>query len=218
MIAGRFDLLEVDLAVDRGGHEALMFPGVDGRLLIRVDARPKQPWATSCDGLREQTRRHRLRFRVAHEVAHSFFYDRDAHGARRRRRSTPAEERFCDHFASVLLLPPAAVHAMPATAESVLALHQRFDVSVETAARRLAEAQPTVDIAVGFWREREPCTAEHVRLQWSSARLSERGEDALRAALGDGDVEWAQASTARPRPPRRQVVVVGHCRAGEDAG
>ena len=70
LTAGQFDLSETDLGVHRGGHEALMFPGADGRLQIRVDPRPKDQWGTSSRQLRDQTRRHRLRFRVAHEVAH----------------------------------------------------------------------------------------------------------------------------------------------------
>jgi hypothetical protein len=218
MVAGKFDLCEADLAVDRGGHEALMFPGTGGQLLIRIDARPRQPWGTSCDTLRQQTRRHRLRFRVAHEVAHSFFYERDDHGARRRRRSTPAEERFCDHFASTLLVPATAVRALPATAESVLALHERFDVSIETAARRLAEVHETLDVAVGFWREHESRTAGNLQPQWSSEKLARCGEQALRAALGDERSPWETLTAAHPAPPRRQLVVVGCFRARDPLG
>jgi hypothetical protein len=206
LTAGGFDLREADLAVDRGGNEALMFPGADGRLHIRVDTRPAQPWGTSCEELRDETRRHRLRFRVAHELAHSFFYERSPTGPRRGRRSTPAEERFCDAFASALLLPAEAVSAAPPSADSVLRLHERFGVSVETAARRLAELQPSVDVTVGFWPEHEHQVPATVRVQWATGGPTDGG--ALQAILSSNLSPGRDLTLTRSPPPRRQVVVV----------
>jgi hypothetical protein len=209
LAAGDFDLSVADLAVDRGGYEALMFPALDGRLHIRVDTRPKTAWGTESDELRGQTRRHRLRFRVAHEVAHSFFYERNARGARRRRGASPAEERFCDLFASALLLPPEAVRAAAPAAASVLALHRHFDVSVEAAARALADTYPNLDIVLGYWCEHEPRLAHHLRVQWASQGLADKADAALRAAADATSEEWMRVTTDRPASPRRQLVAVG---------
>lgn len=206
---GRFDLSEADLAVDRGGQEAMMFPGAKGRLYIRVDSRPKQPWGTQNLTLQAQTRRHRLRFRVAHEVAHSFFYDRTGRSQKRSRRSTPAEERFCDLFAGALLIPTQAVAGTCPDAERVIQLHEFFDVSVEMAARRVAEVHAGLGVAVGYWREEDPCLAEAVRLQWASESLGSEPTEAVRLALTNSRTGWSSLTTARCAPPRRQVVAVG---------
>lgn len=215
LAAGDFDLSEANLAVNRGGHEALMFPGQDGRLHIRVDPRPKTAWGTDSAELRRETCRHRLRFRVAHEVAHSFFYERDPRGARRRRGGSPAEERFCDLFASGLLVPPEAARATAPTAPSVLTLHQHFDVSVEAAARALAEAHSDLDVVLGYWNEHEPQPAPNLHLQWASEGMAESAETALRAAGDAKRQRWMQLTTARPPAPRRQLVAVGRYDRGD---
>jgi hypothetical protein len=211
LAAGGFSVAEADLKADQGGHEALMFPGVDGLLHIRVDARPKAGWGTECAELRTETRRHRLRFRVAHEVAHSFFYLRTGDVARRQRSSSPGEERFCDLFASALLVPPAAVLRRPARAASVIALHEHYDVSVEVAARALAQARPDCDVALGYWRGHERSSRTRVEVQWASERLREDAPRVLRRA-GDGYRKLPEMTAACPRAPRRQVVVVGRRR------
>jgi hypothetical protein len=211
LAAGGFSVAEADLKADEGGHEALMFPGADGLLHIRVDSRPKAGWATECAELRSETRRHRLRFRVAHEVAHSFFYRRTGDVARRQRRSSPGEERFCDLFASALLVPPAAVLRRPARAASVIALHEHYDVSVEVAARALAQARPNYDVALGYWRGRVGCCQNRVEVQWASERLHDDAARVLRHAQDGYRTSW-EITAARPRAPRRQLVVVGRWR------
>jgi hypothetical protein len=211
LAAGEFDLAEANLRVDRGGHEALMFPGQDGRLHMRVDSRPKTAWGTGSEELRRETRRHRLRFRVAHEVAHSFFYERSSRGAQRRRGGSDAEERFCDRFASALLVPPEAAGATRPSAAAVLALHKHFDVSIEVTARALADAHPDLDVVLGYWDAHELELAPHVHVQWGSDGLADSAEMTLRAAADAKPETWRELTTARPAPPRRQLVAVGRC-------
>ncbi|MCR9095059.1 MAG: ImmA/IrrE family metallo-endopeptidase [bacterium] len=52
---------------------------------------------------------HRLRFSIAHELGHTFFFKRTPHGAKRVRARSRAEERFCDEFAGELLCPKSAI-------------------------------------------------------------------------------------------------------------
>jgi hypothetical protein len=52
----------------------------------------------------------RWRFSIAHELGHTFFFDRSGERATRLpKRSSPAEERFCNVFAGDLLCPRAAL-------------------------------------------------------------------------------------------------------------
>jgi Zn-dependent peptidase ImmA (M78 family) len=126
------------------------------------------------------TRRHRTRFLISHEIGHTFFYELSA---RRPRRLLPvgsaAEEEFCTEFARALLIPPEAVAQTPPCADTVFELAQRYDVSVELAARTFAafhQRQPQV--ALGYWTKR----SRKVMLQWAtpmpgSAELLEGGPD-----------------------------------------
>ena len=52
-------------------HDALMVPRRDGVFVILVDPIPKSGAMIAPD-----VGRHRNRFRIAHEIGHSFFYDR----------------------------------------------------------------------------------------------------------------------------------------------
>lgn len=166
--AGGFSLAEADLAAPDGGHEAIMFPGLAGQLHIHVDPRPRGAWTWVDENLRRETKRHRFRFRIAHEVAHSFFYRRGGDHAERTRHSTPAEEEFCDRFAAALLVPPAAVAAFQPSAQAVVALHRHYDVSVEVAARALAAAHSEHDVFLGYWPEQHSPEGDQPSLQWTN--------------------------------------------------
>lgn len=69
----------------------------------------------------------RVRFLVAHEIAHSLFY---APGAPPKRvfRYTPEEEQFCDDFARVLLVPPEKA-AQVVEVSRVFALSEEVEAS-----------------------------------------------------------------------------------------
>lgn len=74
-----------------GGTEALLVPYGD------------PPFEIICDPWVPPRRGDRIHFRVAHEVAHTMFYDWGATPPTRILRATRAEERFCDAFARALL-------------------------------------------------------------------------------------------------------------------
>jgi hypothetical protein len=91
--------------------------------------------------LNEKTNATRLRFTVAHEVCHTFFYEFVPelkfvpHG------EDPQEERLCDIGAAELLMPPAPVRkaakSMPVCFDSLSALATRFAVSLTAMFLRL---------------------------------------------------------------------------------
>lgn len=145
-VAGRFQLQERALGAAGGGLEALLVPRREHFELV-VDAEPPGGWELVAPALRAGLARHRLRFRAAHEWAHSFFYARTVDGIVRRLPDSADQERFCDEFARALLVPASVAAALPARAASVTALQRRFDVSLELSARALAQAHPQA----AFW-------------------------------------------------------------------
>jgi hypothetical protein len=80
----------VSLAAAQGGLEAVLLPDFDTRFVILCD-----PWVEGRDT-------QRVAFRIAHELAHTLFYDWDQRPPCRLRVSTRAEEDFCDEFAGAL--------------------------------------------------------------------------------------------------------------------
>lgn len=143
---GRFDL-EREPLMDEG-LEALLVPRAGDRFGLIVDPRPACGWRARSEGDRA-TERQRLRFRIGHEIAHSFFYDRSpTEYPTRRVADSPAQESFCDAFASALLVPPAAVAAYGTAPEAVLRAQRAFDVSLEVATRGFARAFPTRPFAL----------------------------------------------------------------------
>jgi hypothetical protein len=137
---GRFDVC-VTNALDsaHGGAEALLVPLEDDRFSIIVDPQPLGGWGPVDGAERERLERRRVRFRVAHEVAHSLFYERAA-GTKpwRAHAATEIEERFCDRFAAALLLPPSVVAHVQLTGAAVQQLADSFDVSLHAVVRSLA--------------------------------------------------------------------------------
>lgn len=87
-----------------GGLQALLTPRSVGGFAVVVDPDPTPAQHELLDG--QEPGLHLLRWaRLAHELAHVFFY---AHGRPPRRWLEPseAEERFCDAFAAALLARP----------------------------------------------------------------------------------------------------------------
>ncbi len=173
---------------ERGGPQALLIPLAEDGFRIPVDPTPHRGWDDVEGPLRKPLYRQRRRFLVAHELAHSLFYERMA--GQRPNRATPlseTEERFCDEFACWLLLPRAALEGRPSSASAIFDLHRDFDVSVEVAARALTGANPELwaaivvfDRALDLWQ-----------LQWMSPAPPPVGY------------------SARFDPARRQLVLVG---------
>jgi IrrE N-terminal-like domain len=216
--ASRCDLQLGRLSAHRGGIEAALAPRSGDRFALLVDTEPCEGWASVFPALREELARHRLRFRVAHEVGHSFFYDRSGPRPRRLAPNSAAQERWCDRFASALLLPPLVVSRASPTCETLLDLHRKFDVSLQAAARALARVQRERFVAVLVARGRRP---PFVRVQWQKShggpmdRWWAAGE--LQSVLEDGyrtgtlRLRWPDGSRAASwhgLPGRAQILVV----------
>lgn len=199
-------IADAPLGAGAGGRQALLVPRDDGSFRIVVD--------DSHGGRRPDTARHRRRQSIAHEVGHTLFYGgRD--GARPRRCAPPggtSEEAFCDEFARALLVPtpPGAV-----TANVVLSLQQRHDVSLEVAARAAAGAPGHPSVGLWWWRADGGPGAPLVE-QWSSSAAVGHALDIVgfrTKAAGLRD-QVAALPTAGPRlsalwlQERRQVLAV----------
>lgn len=156
------------LSGERGGLEALLTPLENDQFAVMIDSTPRGGWRNIESSMRDDLRRHRLRFRVAHELAHTFFFWR--HGGRPRRHlpNSTGQERFCDAFSRALLVPPDAVARMPVNAGTIIDLQEAFDVSLEVAARSLAAVHS--DALVELWFTPDD-GSDQLRLQWCSDRL-----------------------------------------------
>src|SRR4051794_1777028 len=78
LAAGNFRVQVADLQPERGGYEALLIPLRNDGFRIVVDPTPPDGWDHLDERARAIVHRRRLRFRVAHEVAHGFFYERSS--------------------------------------------------------------------------------------------------------------------------------------------
>jgi len=120
-----FQYAEVSLPRSWPSIEAMLTPCPDGsftvgisRELVRLDARRLSP---------------PLEFLIAHEIAHSFFYDRRRLPPHRLTGPSLAEEAFCDLFAQHLLLPNLELPPLPSLAW-LQRVSGRAGVSLGTAA------------------------------------------------------------------------------------
>jgi IrrE N-terminal-like domain len=187
--AGSFEVSQITLSAAAGQQEALLIPMDGNRFGICVDPTPRGGWSRIRPAIRGKLRRHRHRFRVAHEIAHTFFYDRTAGRPRRLIAGSPEEELFCDEFARALLVPPDAVCRRPVTAASVFSLHRDYAVSVEVAARAIASGHRGTRVAL--WYEHR---TDGWLLQWANATPGEVARMRAHAAV---DADRGQAVAVR---------------------
>jgi uncharacterized protein DUF955 len=122
-----------------GGVEATLTPLDGNRFGVVVDPEPAGGWPRIDVLLRTDLARQRYRFRLAHELAHTLFYDRSGTRPRRRFPVTAAEEAFCDRYARALLLPDDALANRIVTPAEVLRVQRQYDVSLELCVRAFAE-------------------------------------------------------------------------------
>jgi hypothetical protein len=165
------------LKVGRARHVAMLVPTRNGFTAL-VDA---ELWDRAAEV--EAARRH-LRFVLAHELAHTLFYEP---GSPPSRPSVPdaAEERFCDGFATFLLVPARAAGEVSLDPTGLRGLAKRFDVSLRVAAWAISRTRPEVSI-LEFRRSEHPGGGrEAMRLRWGASRhFLARGES-LKSSLAE---------------------------------
>lgn len=159
---GRFSVRERPLGGARGGLEAVLAPAPEDSFEIHVDPEPAGGWGNIPDAVRPILRRHRLRFRIAHEIAHSFFYARDEAVPHRRVGNSREQEEFCDRFAAEFLLPAAVVARVERSAPALVDLAARYDVSLQMAVRSFSAQWPAAMVALLLER------AGSVERQWAA--------------------------------------------------
>jgi len=163
-------ILRRRLAVGERHHTAMLVPTSDGFHAV-VDDQVWKRAAESASG------RQRLRFVIAHELGHTFFY-RPGSPPTRRQPPDRLEERFCHRFATSLLVPPPAARQASLEMAGLQALARSYDVSPRVAAWAIARAQPSVML---LWLRRSPHPVrggnEAMRVEWgASERFIARGE------------------------------------------
>jgi len=217
--SGGFHPKRLDRRFAEYSHDALLVPQSDGDFTILVDPIPKAE-----NSLSDDLARHRNRFRIAHEIAHSFFFDRRTRPPARVVSPSAEEELFCDEFASALLVPRARLNGIAPTPENAFQLAQTHDVSVEVAARAIGKAYPDLSVVGLLWRNHpNKAGRPSLRVTWSAGprfipRDASLHSDVANRAAIDGDsrgVEPLNAAALRGHffvdaarlPKRRQIVV-----------
>ncbi|UDY34533.1 ImmA/IrrE family metallo-endopeptidase [Dermatobacter hominis] len=118
----------------------------------------------------ERTRslaRRRLRFALAHEVGHSFFFNRRMVPHDRTCEWTDSEELFCNRFASELLVPSAEVAGLPWTPGSLRLIRDQYDVSLQAAAMSAVAHHPGA-VAVALRETDHPTKGRALRIGWKA--------------------------------------------------
>lgn len=217
--AGRFSLRRTRLFGREGELQALLAPRPSNRFSIEVDSEPAGGWRSVPSPLRREVDLQRMRFRVCHEIAHSFFYDRHHDLPRRAVMDSLEQERYCDRFASALLLPEHIVARQPVTPAAILRLHKLYGVSLRVTVQSFADLHPRAFVALLV---ANGDASPYLRLQWQSddralpARwwTADWLQGALSANTGrrdrDAVLQWNQRAIAaswRALPGRRQVLL-----------
>lgn len=140
---------------------------------------------------------YRQRFRTAHEIGHTFFYDLNKTPPTRlisyAMSFSLQEEGICHAFASELLLPRDLLlqEVMPQDADGalpfVLYLAQRYCVSPEVVARRVISQLGALDTAIAIFKEADASgSGKAASVRWYKGRtLKSYLRKAERAALLD---------------------------------
>lgn len=131
-------MLQRLLRVGAKQRTAMLVPAADG---FRAVIDP-QLWRSA---QHDATARHRLRFVLAHELGHTYFYEPGA-PPRRTRPADRREEGFCNRFATSLLVPPEVAARVDVDLAALDTLAASYDVSWQVAARAVADAQPGLSI------------------------------------------------------------------------
>lgn len=150
------------LVVGERRHTAMLVPTADGFHALVDEALLR-------DSEEGPAGRRRLRFVLAHELGHTFFY-RPGRPPTRRHPPDHQEEQFCQRFATALLVPPSAAGQASLTPDGLRALADDYDVPRQTAAWAIARARPDVSV---LWLRPAPDPKrgekETMRVQWGAS-------------------------------------------------
>jgi hypothetical protein len=173
----------------------MLAPLPSNRFGVSVDPTPPGGWQRVPIHLRKELKRHRLRFRIGHELGHTLFYSREGDEPQRHLFDSPSQEDFCDSFSRELLIPQQYARRAKPSPEGLLRLRERCDVSLELAARAMSAVQPEVGIALWFDRPEKGMT-----LQWASESFTNRYVPLSKGLPDDSSlkVKWLR--------PRRQAL------------
>lgn len=191
------------MGVPDGGPQGFLIPTLEGRFRIEVDPEPANGWQSVAPKLRRTLSRHRRRFLIAHELAHTLFYAEDPAGTKRLVHDSDRQEVFCDNLARALLVPPEVARATPFTPDGVAELQRRFDVSMELALRGAVAAHDGIAWLL-LVRHNE------LRVQWTSEqrRLTAQALPDLRRLAAEATREQrAQAELSGVERPARALYV-----------
>jgi hypothetical protein len=179
-------------------QEAMLAAMPGDRFGISVDPTPRGGWRLVPAHMRAELKRHRLRFRVGHELSHALFYSRGADTPRRRVFDSPAQEEFCDLFSRELLVPRTMAERAEPTPQGLLKLRATCDVSLELAVRAVSAAQPALKIALWFGHSSD----DRLNLQWASSAAGKdrRLQEQRPPDPSSSSVEWIEE--------RRQLLLV----------
>jgi hypothetical protein len=200
-----------------GGIEATLTPLDGDRFGVVVDPEPAGGWQRIDVRLRADLARHRYRFRLAHELAHTLFYDRSGARPRRRFSVTAAEEAFCDRYARALLLPDDALADRMVTPAEVLRVQREYDVSLELCVRAFADVHgrgffgllvangPSAPVLRPQWVSATGLPARWWTTDWVQRALSYSANTDRSGVLGSG--RNALRCLWRALPHRGQVLI-----------
>jgi hypothetical protein len=199
---GGFRVTERRLFAARGGGQALLSPSQRNRFDIWVDPEPPGGWQDLDRDLCADLRRHRKRFRIAHEIGHSFFFKRSGGEPRRLAPDSERQEDFANTFARALLVPRAVARRFDPEPSSAIVLHREYDISLEVAVRCLAAVHRDRTWRLAYWAgEIEEPEQTASRVQWCSACA------ATRRGREKHVVCWCRRSDrCAVIPTRRQVI------------
>lgn len=211
--AGRFRFRIADLAAAQGGREALLLPMPGDQFAIVVDPTPLGGWGHFSHSVQRVTALARVRFRLAHEIGHSFFYLRGcAEPTRLTAPGSANEETFCDRFAEALLIPRAVVRCTKPTPAEIFEVARTWGVSVEAAARAVSNGHPGRP-AIAVFHSRAGLVDWTRDLQWSNGlRITADAVHLPCAAANPRELlsveTGGDAAVAAAHLVRRQIVAV----------
>lgn len=181
--AANIEVASSRLQVGERRHRAMLVP-VRGGFRAVID--PDLMRAAK----RDARSRRILRFALAHEIGHTFFYE-SGKPPTRERPADAAEEHFCHRFASSLLMPVDGDVKACSSPWELRKLAAHFDVPLKVAAWSVANASDAVSV-LRLSRRPHPSRggSDAMRVDWSASKHFIARDESFKsrlANLADGE-------------------------------